>query len=768
VFVEPWTQPEQAAAAAAAAATTMTTPTTPVPEPVPFIFNTPLPPLPPRRSPPTTVGLGLLPPEAVSTNKVMLRSGRPSRLAQVGRIPQVIRHDEAPVPPSPTKIFSRPFNRLSLQPVVTDGTLPIDPEFVAKGPSPTTTARPSTPECDDFYAAAAQSSQHQQQLVMPPLRTRHRPLASSSHHANASVDMGISLAADLRRAVDLFSFSPLRKDSAATSCTSSTSFSSIEGEVDEAAVGAATGASDRLFLGFGIGLFGGVDGGLTDDDVWHEYDDLIDDAAHERFARATSSAEWLRGQQQQQQQQHDIVIGLQTTLADRDRASSARISRLLDEALHEEERATTCSSVYSDDLPERLLAAFGGADDMTTPSSMMVAPLSLSTRPAAPLSLPATASFPSLPAQPLHTHSMSVDSGRDKMLNRGSGASYITMLSARSSRSSTDESPLGEVNLRVGSMSVSKWLTFGHVLFSPVRHSLVEDEQRVPRPLHRHSVLVLDGLDNDDWGFYAAETYPAATIFNLSPRAPLPQDRRSSTAMPLRPQNHHQVQYLSHLDRFPFVAETFRSVVYRFPAAAPESHYRNVVAEARRVLQPGGYMELAILDADLHNMGPLGRRAVRAIKEKLHKKTPHSNLTPAADLLVKQLGAQGFVDIKTCRVGVPVVSPRVVRVRAAAGKATSTAVAAHDAARARTLAEMMSDEGPAADATITRMVARVGRWWYHRCYEVPVGVDAMARSMWADRALLDECEVMATSLKLTVCFARVPEPHEGHVRGASV
>ena len=106
----------------------------------------------------------------------------------------------------------------------------------------------------------------------------------------------------------------------------------------------------------------------------------------------------------------------------------------------------------------------------------------------------------------------------------------------------------------------------------------------------------------------------------------------------------------------------------------------------------------------------------------------------------------------------------------------------------RSLAEMMRDDGELADAGITSMVARVGRWWYSRCYEsatIAASLSAAAADaesggaassaggggggggggnkkvpttqLWNDRALLAECEERGTSLKLTVCYARVPE-----------
>ncbi|KAH7462324.1 hypothetical protein FOMA001_g18632 [Fusarium oxysporum f. sp. matthiolae] len=47
------------------------------------------------------------------------------------------------------------------------------------------------------------------------------------------------------------------------------------------------------------------------------------------------------------------------------------------------------------------------------------------------------------------------------------------------------------------------------------------------------------GLGNDDWPFYTAETYLAATFFNLSPRIPPPEElKSSSSSFPFGPLNH--------------------------------------------------------------------------------------------------------------------------------------------------------------------------------------------------------------------------------------
>ena len=72
--------------------------------------------------------------------------------------------------------------------------------------------------------------------------------------------------------------------------------------------------------------------------------------------------------------------------------------------------------------------------------------------------------------------------------------SMMSTTSNRSRWSATSEqlkSPLAQVNLRVGSMTVSKWLTFGHVLFSPARDSVPPEKSNI-----EFRVLVIDGLGN--------------------------------------------------------------------------------------------------------------------------------------------------------------------------------------------------------------------------------------------------------------------------------
>lgn len=559
-------------------------------------------------------------------------SGRPSRLPQVGRIPKVVpSHQDKACPLA----FSRPF-RYSGQALPSTGSSVYDPESIATGPTP---PRPSTPTPDAALEETADGDVFHECVV--------------------------KLSAEVVRAKrEFLTMSPRQRlDEDSSSCGSK-------------------GA--RLFAD-ATAIIPKPDDPLDEDEIWDEYNDLLDEGAAQRFLTSVVPAH---------------------------------------EAHRTELKRGRCSQGPSTD----------GADDGKT--------LTLSNHPSVHstwgrVDVTERIRRVFLP----HPHSSASTGLVERFENRLSSASDRTMFTDCSAISD-DESPWAQVNLRVGSMTVSKWLTFGQVLFSDVRHELdVVDEEA-----ERVSILVVDGLGNDDWSFYAAETYPAASFYNLSPRAALSAEvRKSPSSFPLSPANHHQVQYVSHLDKFPFPSQRFHCVVYRFPVAAPESHYGNMINEARRVLRPGGFIELSVLDADLNSMGNRARRAVRCLKERAHRESADVVLSSAADLVLRLLGKAGFSNIRVARVGVPVASS-ISR--------PDVGTAAANAAAPSSLADMMRDNSPMADESITRLVTRVGRWWYTRCYEQAGGPSE--GSIWMSKELLSECEELRTSLKLMVCCARAP------------
>jgi hypothetical protein len=219
----------------------------------------------------------------------------------------------------------------------------------------------------------------------------------------------------------------------------------------------------------------------------------------------------------------------------------------------------------------------------------------------------------------------------------------------------------------------------------------------------------------------------------------------------------------------------FNVVVCRFPPALPLSSYSNIVSESKRVLKPGGFLELAILDVDMLSMGPKARRAVRALKLRLQATDPSLVISSASDVILKAVGKRGFTGIKSCNVGVPVASavpsPAERNARSRDG---------HQGKESQelSLADMMKDETGATDEGITKMVAKVGRFWYSRCYESVASTtnttgggmsSASGRgggSIFEDRKLLEECENWNSSFKLVVAYAQ--KPVQGRRRTNSV
>ncbi|KAI5867196.1 hypothetical protein GGS23DRAFT_165828 [Durotheca rogersii] len=524
-------------------------------------------------------------------------------------------------------------------------------------------------------------------LPEPPQEVFSAPIGDSISPAEHNLHTG-DLAVESRK--EFLAFSPL-KDSECTTSSSSC-------------------ISELTDLPADVALLEMPTAPLSEDEIWDEYNDLLGEVP----PSTTSS--------------HGFPFPLETYQSKLVGGLSEPLESPTINTYHSIDvrdsirtgRAATESSHYSADMTARINAAFGFTSD--PPATRFPASESASghnDRDKGSVNLQQAA--------PLVSTRRDSSSSSKSTKTRGSDSSH-----------SSEHTPLSQVNLRVGSMTVSKWLTFGHVLFSPIREDLASDAH----PLKRNSILVIDGLGNDDWSFYAAETYPDATFFNLSPRAPLPKEQQSAPSFPLSPPNHHQIQYGSQLDKLPFGPDSFTSVVFRFPSAAPESHYRNIISEARRVLKPGGYIELSILDSDLNNMGNRTRRAVRRLKEKVNARHPDFNLSSTADLVLRLLGRKGFVDMKSCRVGVPVASA-VTKASGVKGKKDE-----------RSLAEMMNDKTETGDENITKMVSKVGRWWYNRCYEASTGINT---SIWNDKSLLTECEEWGTSLKLLVCHARIPD-----------
>ncbi|KAE8551057.1 hypothetical protein EYB25_007291 [Talaromyces marneffei] len=334
------------------------------------------------------------------------------------------------------------------------------------------------------------------------------------------------------------------------------------------------------------------------------------------------------------------------------------------------------------------------------------------------------------------------------------------------------EGAAAQTNLRSASLMTSRWLSFGRVLFSPAHNRIQKSESEC--------ILILDGLGNDDWSYYCALTYPNANIYNLSIRS----GSSSSSPHPdawKPPSNHHLVRHIINGTAFPFPKGFFSACVLRFPAASSEGRQRHILSECKRVLRPGGYLELSILDLDLVNVGSKTRKAARGLKEKIYVADPDISLKPASDNIQRLLGICGYDNLNRCMVSIPVTgmiggstgssnSNNTLSDIPSAGTGLSSQPSLTtnlSQPHARTpsddaepsLGDLLSDPSPSAtnDESITKVVARVGRWWYTRCYEIPVLSDPTTdQSIWSERRLLRECQKQGTGFRLLIAYAQKP------------
>ena len=97
---------------------------------------------------------------------------------------------------------------------------------------------------------------------------------------------------------------------------------------------------------------------------------------------------------------------------------------------------------------------------------------------------------------------------------------------------------------------------------------------------------------------------------------------------------------------FPFPKGFFTAVVFRFPVVATEQAYHACICECKRVLRPGGHLEVAVLDLDLMNMGSKARRVVRGLKTRLQQHDETVCLRNVSDVLVRMIGRRGFEEVQ--------------------------------------------------------------------------------------------------------------------------
>lgn len=642
---------------------------------------------------------------------------RPSRLPQVGRIPQVI--SSRSQPRRPVQSFSRP--------------------FAADQPRPTALPRTSFDSIGSVVATAGPIEPY-------PILQGLNALSHGSAIATMS-----PLSDEANRQSEFFKFPP-RKDSEVSYSSSSGvwSFAPAAGT----AVVPTPGAP------------------LSDDELWNEYDDLIDEVLSPVTSRTSEDVTNVRSQHPSLEpmplKTKAPRVSTQSCSEVSNPSLHLRRSRLL-AVLHSTQSPTSSVSFseFISDYGERKISVIDPVTGrLSLPSSPRLSTGSAakrSTRSSLPASLPQSA----------RQSKATIASRSSKDRDSASTNRYRDTRLMEIAESQAD-GLLSMANLRFGALMTSKWLSFGRVLFSPIHFELKDPSE--------DRILVIDGLGKD-WSYYCALTYPEATVYDIGPEPSFTTTSTDSSSEPWSTlRNHRHICHASLSNAFPFPMNFFASVVLRFPTALPSSVHRFVLSEAKRVLRPGGYLEFSVLDMDLVNMGNRARRAVRGLKMRMQVADDNTSLRNISDEIMAGIGRKGFVECNRCVVGVPVAGklPSLDDVKKSTSRKGSTASSASKAngnlstpkgpKPEVSFSDLLNVSSPSesTDNGITDMVARVGRWWYSRCYESLVlpeagepgaatSGDLLKNSIWRDESLLNECEKRGTSFKLLIGYAQKPE-----------
>jgi hypothetical protein len=341
---------------------------------------------------------------------------RPSRLPQVGRIPKVI--SARPQATSP-KSFSRPFARLStLQPL--QSPIVLDKDSVALGTSPTKSliskSNATQPEPASKMIGLG---------LLQELGDSISEAAATSHH-------------------EFLAFAPRKCSEATTTSSGGLSFAGTTAVIPD------------------------PDAALEEDEVWDEYDDLIETEDAAKVPVSATSSHGHPFQYEKYESKRTRKSKMQAKETDT-LNQTPQIQELNDQSQSPPRQSIlTSSSVYSTEMNARLKDALTKISTPTTPMSF-------------------TDFFSGYEDRNNSVHADSAQKKRRSSQSSQSRRSGLITITEQSN------SPISQVNLRVGSMTVSKWLTFGHVLFSPAREAIAQSEGS-----KRHSILVIDGLGNGE------------------------------------------------------------------------------------------------------------------------------------------------------------------------------------------------------------------------------------------------------------------------------
>lgn len=321
------------------------------------------------------------------------------------------------------------------------------------------------------------------------------------------------------------------------------------------------------------------------------------------------------------------------------------------------------------------------------------------------------------------------------VLQSSNASQLIRRASVKTKKQTGDQSMdhTSKVDLRKAALEVSRWMSFDQVLVSPAHGEL--------QTAHDERVLVVDGLGKE-WSLFCAKNYPNAQVFGLSPAPWEPEPSKLTSPLP----NYRHLRHSNLAVSFHFPANYFHTVVFRFPAATSEFGLERAISECKRVLRPGGYLEICVIDLDLTVMGPKTRRAVKGLKENLQQSHPEVSLKPTSDYVQYLLGRYGLEKLNRVMIGIPV-----------AGSISSSPNRSRDEGAVMKAGHVSKNSDARRYDMFRALAPRVARWWYTQTHEQKMlASNKDSKSIWDDQGLLKECKDKQAAFRLLICHAQKP------------
>ncbi|KAF3906526.1 hypothetical protein ABW20_dc0107316 [Dactylellina cionopaga] len=288
-----------------------------------------------------------------------------------------------------------------------------------------------------------------------------------------------------------------------------------------------------------------------------------------------------------------------------------------------------------------------------------------------------------------------------------------------SSGQDTDNAMLEEIAFeqRLWALVAAEWLTFGKALQSDAHEFLLD-----AHPTDGRRLLHLHGTAADGW--VLAAKYPNVGVYSVSS-----QDISNPACQWSAPLNHHVSFVPQQNSPLPFPNNYFDVISTKtFPGILRHSEWEPLLRECNRVLRPGGWIELQIVDPVLTKQGELLREWLdtRILREMLED----NYAIKPSDEVLGFLQDTGFDNVKRSRIALPAsFNPK--------------------------LKNLARGQGPDPDAA--RVMVQVGRHFYEELYRGfnPVinglGGDQM---WWQSKAIRHECEALNTCFGLTFAFGQ--------------